>query len=698
MAHNDTVVKPSVCPLDCPDTCSLQVSVAAGEIVKVGGSRVNPYTAGAICEKVAKYYPEFVHGELRLRQPLRRSGPPGSDEFEAIGWDEALALIAARTQQAIAAHGPQTVLPFNYAGPHGQLAVGSMDRRFFHRLGASLLDRGPLCGGVRGAAYTSLFGDAPGMPPEQAADADLIAVWGNNVTVSNLHLARVIKQARERGARLIVVDPKRTRIAEQAQLYLQIEPGTDVVLALAVAAEIEKRDKLDRAFIDAWVAGFEAFMGAARPYSLEQAAHICKVPLADIVKLVDWYCAADKLALSIGNGIERGRSGGSGLRAIMSISALLGQFGRAGAGVIAKPGFAFPTTPKALQRSDLIPQGTRTLNIVDVGRHLLHDDIDPPIRAVFIYNHNPVATHPDQNRMMRALSRDEIFKVGIDVVMTDSMRYCDLVLPAASHFEFDDIYTAYGHAWLQRAEAVIPTVGEALPNTEIFRRLARAFGFTDAMFADSDSELMDAALDAQDPRLQGFRPSQIPLDRALPMRSAGLQELVMCASVTPATESGRIELFCQDLEDRFGYGLPRYEAVPRSHPFSIISPSSSKRTNTTFGGDPASAGTEVVEINPADASASGITEGQLVEVINDLGRVVLRARLTDAVAPGVLYSPKGTWLGSSASGQTVNALIDAELKTDIVDGACYNETFVELRRFEGQADTAVHQANAAYDR
>jgi len=176
MAHNNTVVKPSVCPLDCPDTCSLQVSVAAGEIIKVGGSRVNPYTAGAICEKVAKYYPEFVHGELRLRQPLRRSGPPGSDEFEAISWDEALALIAARTQQAIAAHGPQTVLPFNYAGPHGQLAVGSMDRRFFHRLGASLLDRGPLCGGVRGAAYTSLFGDAPGMPPEQAADADLIAV------------------------------------------------------------------------------------------------------------------------------------------------------------------------------------------------------------------------------------------------------------------------------------------------------------------------------------------------------------------------------------------------------------------------------------------------------------------------------------------------------------------------------------------
>jgi len=680
MANDSTTAKASVCPLDCPDTCSLQVSVEAGRISKVRGSRVNPYTAGAICDKVAKYYPEFVHGALRLREPLRRRGAPGSDDFEPISWDAALALIAERTQQAIAEHGPQTVLPFNYAGPHGQLAGGSMDRRFFHRLGASLLDRGPLCGGVRGAAYTSLFGNAPGMPPEQAADADLVAVWGNNVTVSNLHLARVIKQAREQGARLIVVDPKRTRSAEQAHLYLQIEPGTDVVLALAIAAEIERRGQLNQAFIDQWVSGFEPFMVEARRHGLEQAAQTCKVALADIIKLVDWYCAADKLAVSIGNGIERGHSGGSGLRAIMSISALLGQFGRRGAGVIAKPGFAFPTTPQALQRSDLIPKGTRTLNIVDVGRHLLHDDIDPPIRAAFIYNHNPVATHPDQNRMMRALSRDEIFKVGIDVVMTDSMRYCDVVLPAASHFEFDDIYTAYGHAWLQRAAPVIPTVGDALPNTEIFRRLARVFGFSDAMFDDSDVELMDAALDPEDPRLQGYRPSEIPLDRALLMGNRQHQELIMCASVTPATASGRIELFCADLEERFGYGVPRYEAVPRTRPYTIISPSSSKRTNATFGGDPASSGPEIVEINPADAGAAGIAGDQLVELSNERGRVVLKARLTDAVAPGVLYSPKGSWLASSASGQTVNALIDAEMKTDIVDGACYNETFVELHR------------------
>jgi len=679
MNRNDTrVYKPSVCPLDCPDTCSLQVGVDDGRIVSVRGSRVNPYTAGAVCDKVAKYYPDFVHGELRLREPLRRRGAPGSGDFEAIGWDEALATIAERTRRVIDEYGPQSVLPFNYAGPHGQLAVGSMDRRFFHRLGASLLDRGPLCGGVRGAAYESLFGNAPGMAPEQAADADLVAVWGNNVTVSNLHLARIIKQARERGAKLIVVDPKRTRIAEQAQLYLQIAPGTDVVLALAVAAEIERRGAVDHAFVARWVAGYDAFIAAARQYTLAQAAGICRVAEEDIATLVDWYCGAQRLALSIGNGIERGRSGGSGLRAIMSLSALLGQFGRRGAGVIAKPGFAFPTTPRALQRTDLVPAGTRTLNIVDVGRHLLEDDLEPPIRAAFIYNHNPVATHPDQNRMIRALERDAIFKVGIDVVMTDSMRYCDFVLPAASHFEFDDIYTAYGHGYLQRAEPVIPPVGQSLPNTEIFRRLAKAMGLDDAIFDDGDRELMDQAFAAGDPRLQGYRPSEIPLDRALPMHTGAGAENIMCDTVLPATPSGRIELYSEMLEARYGYGLPRYDAVARARPFTLITPSSAKRTNATFGGHAASGGHEQVEINPSDAAAARIADGALLELANDHGRVTLRARLSDAVAPGVLYSPKGAWLATSDSGRTVNALIDADRRTDIFDGACYNETFVDI--------------------
>lgn len=669
--------KPSVCPLDCPDTCSLSIDVENDLIRKVKGSDANPYTAGSVCDKVVKYYPNFVHGEARLRQPLIRSGERGSGEFEPTSWDNALSLIVEKTKTVIDQYGPETVLPFNYAGPHGQLAVASMDRRFFHKMGATLLDRGPLCGGVRGAAYTSLFGDAPGMPPEQAVEADLIAVWGNNVTVSNLHLARIIKQARENAAKLIVVDPKRTRIAEQAHLYIQIAPGTDVVLAQALAAEMERRGKVDSAFVEQWVAGAERFLAECRQYSLEDAARICGVAVELVNRLADMYANAGKLACSIGNGIERGKSGGSGLRSIMAVSVLMGQLGRRGAGIIAKPGLAFPATPEKLQRPDLIPDGTRTLNIVDVGRHLLNNDLDPPLRSIFIYNHNPVATHPDQNRMIRALSRPELFNVGIDVVMTDSMKFCDVVLPAASHFEFDDIYGAYGHSYLQRAEPVIPCVGESLPNTEIFRRLAQAFDYDDALFKDSDSVLMDAAFDGEDPRL-GIQPSQLPTDQAFMMKTAEQKEVMMCNTVKPGTESGKVELFDQHLEDQYGYGIPRYEPAEKDLPFTIISPSSRKRTNATFGSDVASSDVEEVELHPDDAIAHNIKGGALLTLSNRRGSVTLRAKITTATRPGVLYTPKGTWLQTSATGQTVNALIDADIKTDIVGGACYNETFVDI--------------------
>jgi anaerobic selenocysteine-containing dehydrogenase len=568
-------------------------------------------------------------------------------------------------------------VPFNYAGPHGELAVGSMDRRFFHRLGATLLDRGPLCGAVRGTAYTSIFGNAPGMPPEQCQYADLIVVWGNNVTVSNLHLARAIKTARSNGARLVVIDPKRTRIAEQADLCLQPYPGTDVVLALAVAAEMERRGVLDHAFIDRWVAGFDEFMASARRYSREDVARICRIDDEQFDSLVSWYSQADCVAVSLGNGIERGRCGGSALRAAISLQALSGNFGKRGAGVIAKSGISTPKTTARLQRPDLIPEGTRTFNIVDLPALMLDGSLQPPIAATVIYNHNPVCTHPDQARVMRALSRDDLFIAGIDVAMTDSMRYADIVLPAASHFEYADIYGAYGHHYVQRAEPVIPCVGEALPNTEIFRRLAARFGFDEEIFTHSDTQLMDAAFAHDDPRLGGHRPSEIPLTTAYAMTTVDGAELVMCDTVAPATGSGKVELFSADLEQRFGFGVPRYVEMSDSHPLVLISPSSAKRTNATFGGCAESRGAEYLEINPHDAATRNISDGDPVTVWNDLGRVGLLASVTDAV-PGVVYSAKGTWLATSPTGQTVNALISADVRTDIERGACYNETLVDI--------------------
>ncbi len=680
--HADTQSLPSVCPLDCPDTCSLTATVADGKLVAVRGSRANPYTNGAVCTKVINSYPEMVHGPDRLRHPLRRTGPRGSGAYERISWEAALDLVHDGFSRAIAVHGPQSVLPLNYSGPHGQLAGGSMDRRFFHKLGASLVDRGPLCGGVKSAAYASLFGDAPGMPVEQAAAADLIVVWGNNVTVSNLHFAKVLQDARKRGAKLVVIDPKRIKIAEQADLVLQVHPGTDVVLALALAAELERRGALDMDFIAAHTTGFDAYMAEARKYTLADVISHCRLNEAEFETLVGLYQQAGTIATSVGNGIERGRSGGSGLRAAMALMALTGNHGRRGAGVISKQGAAAPKTGNRLQRPDLVPAGTRTLNIVDLPELLLDPDLDPPLAAVMIYNHNPVATHPNQQRMIEALNREDLFIAGCDVVMTDSMRYADVILPAVSHFEHADLYGSYGQHYVQRAEPVIPAVGEGLPNTEIFRRLARRFGFNDPMFGDSDADLMDQAMDGDDPRMQGFRPSQVPLDRALEMTARDGGELILCKSVMPATPSGRIELFSQDLEDRFGFGVPRFDPVRPDRPLVLITPSSDKRTNATFGGCAESDGLEVAELNPDDAAAHGISSGDPVTLANELGAVTLTAEVTDAVRPGVVYSPKGTWLKSSPTGRTTNALIPTDIRTDIADGACYNETFVEIAAAE----------------
>jgi anaerobic selenocysteine-containing dehydrogenase len=672
-------VRASVCPLDCPDTCSLSVTVDGPRIVQVRGSRANPLTAGVVCTKVAASYPEWVHGEGRLRTPLRRVGRKGEGRFEPISWVEALDAIHDNFTAVMAEHGPQAILPLNYAGPHGFLAGGSMDLRFFHRLGASLLDRKPLCGGIRTEAWVGTFGAAPGMRPEQAAGARLIVVWGNNVTWCNLHLTPIINRARQRGAKLVVVDPVRIKIAEQADLHLAVAPGTDVVLAWALAAELERRGALDRAFIARHVEGFDAYMAEARRFSVAEAARICRVPEAQILQLAEWYHLLAPAAITVGNGLERNQNGGSGIRAVFALPALAGKFGVRGGGLINAAGFAFPKTPQRLQRPDLVPPGTRTLNIVDVGAHLLDPDLRPPIKALFIYNHNPVVVHPDQNRIKRGLAREDLFTVGCDVVMTESLHYADIVLPASSHFESADLYPAYGQHWLQRAEPVIPPQGESLPNTEIFRRLAARFGFRESLFTASDAELIDDAVDPDDSRLGGVRPSQMPVDRALPMTIDG-EEAVLFGNVFPATPSGKVELVSSYLARKYGRPLPTYRPVESSYPLMLITPASDKRITSTFGGLAASAATPPLEMHPDDARARGLADGVRVKMWNDLGEVHLPLRITDTVRPGLVRSLKGAWFRTSDNGQTVSALAPGH-HADICEGACYNDARVEVAAY-----------------
>jgi anaerobic selenocysteine-containing dehydrogenase len=673
--------QPSVCTFDCPDACSLTVGVDDGRIVKVRGSDALPYTAGVICNKVARYSGDFVHGAQRLQHPLRRTGPKGLEQFERISWEMALDEIYERVGAVIGRWGPQAVMPLNYAGPHGFLAGDSMSLRFFHKLGATQLYRRALCGGVRSEAWAGTYGAVPGCPPEFAEHAQLNVVWGNNATATNLHLVRGIRRAMRAGGRLVVVDPLRTKIAEQADLHLQLLPGTDVLLAWSVAAELERLGSLDTAFIAAHVLGAEEFLALAREWPAARAAEACGLQESQILTFVRWMAEDDPLVLSPGNGLERSRNGGSGIRAAIALPALLGKLGR-GSGVVLAAGNAFPKTPAKLYRPDLLPAGTRTLTINDIGRHLAEDDIDPPLRALFIYNHNPIVVHPDQNRMRRGLAREDVFSVGIELTMTESMTHCDVVLPAATHFEYAELYASYGHHWLQRAEPVIASVGDSLPNTEIFRRLAARFGFTEPCFAADDAELMDDAIDSADPRLGGIRPSEIPTRRALQMAGPDGRPLVLFDNIFPATPSGKIELKSAALAERWGTGaaLPAWREREAAYSLMLISPASDNRISSTLGDLAASPKAPPLLMHPADAARRSLAHGAQVRVWNDRGEVVLRLAVTDAVRPGVVASEKGAWLKTSPTGQTISALVSADLKADLAEGACFNDTPVEVAR------------------
>jgi anaerobic selenocysteine-containing dehydrogenase len=671
---------PSVCTLDCPDTCSLSVTVEDQRVVKVRGSNALDYTAGVICNKVAHHTGDFVHGAGRILHPLQRVGPRGAGEFRRIGWDEALDIIHQRVSAAMAQWGPQTVMPLNYAGPHGILSCDSMSLRFFHKLGATQLFRRALCGGVRSEAWSGTYGAVPGIGPDAAGDADLNIVWGNNATVTNLHLVRQIRASRRKGGRLVVIDPFRCKIADQADLHIAIRPGTDVVLGFALAVALEGLGAHDQGFIARHVLGYDEYMRIAREWPVERAAEMCGVDPGQINTLAQWMVEARRLVLAPGNGLERGRNGGSGIRAAIVLPALLGKLDDAN-GIVLGAGNAFPKTPARLTRPDLVPAGTRTLNILDVGRHLANDDVDPPLRALFIYNHNPIVVHPDQNRLRKGLLREDVFLVGIEIAMTESMRFCDIVLPAATQFECDDIYGAYGHHWLQRAEPVIRPVGEALPNTEIFRRLAARFGFTDPCFQTDDRSLMDEALDGADPRMRGVRPSELSTTEALRMAAPDGRKLALFDNVFPATPSGKVELASDALAARWGdqARLPVFRSGDEKFPLALISPASDKRISSTLlGAGGATDETPPLLMHPNDAAERGLVGASRVRVWNDLGSVVLPLRVTDAVPAGVIASEKGAWLATSSTGQTISALVSADDRADLSEGACFNDTCVEV--------------------
>ena len=657
----------SVCPLDCPDTCSLSVTVNGGRIAKVDGSHRNPYTDGYICAKVRRY-PERVYSPLRVQYPQRRSGPKGEGRFERISWDAAIEAITRRFRQIIATDGAEAILPYHYGGSNGVLGEGAMDARFFNRLGASELLR-TICAAPTSTAYRAMFGTMGGVPPEDYHLARAIILWGVNPSATSIHLLPQVRAARRAGAFIAVVDPRRTPLARTASLHLPLQPGTDVVLALAMIHELVRSGRADASFLSRSANGFEALAAAAAEYPLPRAAEICGVSERDIETLIEAYAAASPAVIRCGWGIERNRNGGRAAQGIFALPAVAGKFGVRGGGLTMSLSRAFPVNSPALARPDLRTRPVRQVNMTQLGRALTELQ-SPPLRALFVYNANPVAMAPNQNLITRGLASNDLFTVVHEQVLTDTARFADVLLPATTIFEQAELHKSYGHYRLQYSEAAIAPVGESISNTELFTRLSRAMGFDEPALAATEDQLLDVALDFDSAHLSGSGMAQLRHDKAVPLRFDG-GALIQFATVFPTTASGKIEL-CPP-----GLGAPRYLALASAYPLVLLSPASDKAINSIFG--EFNLPHPTLRMHPIDAATRNVRDGDPVRVYNDLGEVVVPARVRDDIRPGVVALPKGLWRASTGNGATATALAPDDV-SEIGAGACFNDARVEIER------------------
>jgi anaerobic selenocysteine-containing dehydrogenase len=652
--------------LDCPDTCSLSVTVDAGRIIKVDGSHRNPFTEGFICAKVRRS-PERVYSPLRLLYPQKRVGPKGEGRFARISWEEAIDTIAQRFSKIIERDGAEAILPYHYGGSNGLLGEGALDARFFHRLGASELLK-TICAAPTSTTYRAMFGAMGGVPPEDYHLARAIVLWGVNPSATSIHLVPKVRAAQDAGAFVAVIDPRRTPLAKAADLHLRPLPGTDVLLALAVIHELIHSGKVDQGFVADHVNGFDELARAAADVSPTRAATVCGVAERDIACLAERYAASSPAVVRCGWGIERNRNGGNAVRAVLALAAVAGKFGVRGGGVTMSLGRAYPINNAALGRPDLRRRPVRKINMTQLGRALTEPQT-PPLRALFVYNANPVAVTPNQNLILRGLARDDLFTVVHEQVMTDTAVFADILLPATTMFEQRNLLKSYGSFRLQQTEPVIDAVGESKSNVELFPLLARAMGFDEPELFAGEDALIDAALDGAEERLDGGR-ARLRTEGIASLTFGGRPEVVQFVTTFPTTASHRIELCPPEL------GAVQYQAPPSSEfPLQLISPATSRTINSIFG--EFNLQHPVLDLHPDDAAARGIADGQLVRAYNELGEVHVPVRVTEEVRPGVVCLPKGMWRSSTRNGATVTALVPDHL-TDIGDGACFNDARIEV--------------------
>lgn len=684
----------AVCPHDCPDTCALRVTVADGRAIKVVGDPDHAPTQGVLCTKVSRY-PERVHHPDRLATPLKRVGRKGEGRFEPIGWDEALELAAGHLSE-IARREPQAILPYSYAGTMGLVQGESIAQRFFHKLGASRLDR-TICSaaGMAGLKYT--YGGSLGMHLEFFEESELILIWGANPIASSVHFWTRAQEAKRRGARLVAIDPYRSLTAEKCHQHIALRPGTDGAFALGMIHVLIAENLIDHAYIEAHTVGFDALKERASAYPPARVAQICGVDEQELVELARLYGKTRKAAIRLNYGMQRVRGGGNATRAIACLPSLTGAWrDRAGGLLLSSSGWT-PFDNNALQRPDLMPGWPadlpRVVNMNGIGDALLHPGdraFGPKIEALVVYNSNPVAVAPDSARVAAGFAREDLFTIVLDHFQTDTADYADLVLPATTQLEHFDLHRSYGHTYVMVNRPAIEPIGQARPNTEIFRGLARRMGLTESALFESDEAIGQGALRWEDPALEG-------------VDWAKLNELGWAKMRLPdapfaeggfRTPSGKCEfvsaLLAREGADPLPDYLPPYESADGSpdlaarFPLAMISPPARHFLNSSFVNIDSLRASERephLDIHPMDAGERGIVDGEMVRIRNDRGAFAARARVTDRARQGVVVGLSIWWKKLAPDGRNANEVTSQAL-SDLGGSATFYDCLVEVERIE----------------
>jgi len=665
-------VRRSICAFDCPDACGLLGYVKDGRLVAVGGDPDHPVTRGHICSKVAFDHLR-VHGPNRLTQPLKRIGPKGAGAFEPIGWDEAIGTIAGRFKDVAASYGAESILPYSYAGTMG-IVNYNVGHRFFYRLGASQLLRS-ICSIAGNVGYCYTNGSNRGVDPEETSESRYIIAWGANLVSANVHQMAYVQQARRKGARFVVIDVHRNKTGDAADWFIPIKPGTDGALALGLMHVIVAERLYDAAYIAEHTVGFEELCSRLEAYPPGDVAAITGVPMEDIRRLAREYATRQPSFIRIGNGIQHHDNGGMCVRNIACLPALTGAWLHRGGGCMKSNSGYHAFNEMAVTRPDLMPRAAhgrlpRTINMNELGKTLLEVS-DPPVMAMYVYNSNPAAVAPSQAKVLRGLSREDLFLAVHDVVMTDTCRYADVVLPATSAWEHTDLYRSYWHLRSAMAEPAIEPVGESKSNLDVFRLLARAMGFEDECFADSPEDIMRQALDfPANPHLE-----DVTLDR---LRREHVVRLNAPSKHVPTT------FFYSEQMARDGFDpLPSYVPLPEpDQGLTLVTPPNHHFLNSTLAGVDAlieREGRPTLQLSAADARERGIQEGDLVRAWNKRGAVELYAHITDAVQPGVVVSQGVWWASKMPGGGGVNQTTPDRI-ADMGGGAVFFSNKVEVER------------------